>query len=105
MKEELLIRAVRPWSGPDAGPPRRVHTCDRQAYIDRCLNCERNSCRGTCPPRAGRPRPAVDHDAIRRLKQSGHTNAEIAGILGCDVTTVRRWLRRLAAAPPGASGR
>ena len=94
-----IAGAVRPWDSLDAQrPAERIHTCDSPDRIKRCLDCQRETCSGTCTGTAKGVRGRavqVDVDAIRRLNATGHTMGETARILGCSRTTVSYWIKKM----------
>lgn len=91
--------ACRPWDSLDAQRrPRRVHTCDPQEQIDKCLACEREDCASySCPEVGGMNKNKAERikRELEPLLRAGIKRKDIAQMLGVTTSTVRRWIEKL----------
>lgn len=92
--------AVKPWNSVDAmKPPKKIHTCDPQEQINRCLECPIGGCNGgvTCVYRKGEedePQMPKGYDEEKMKKAMAHayTKKDLAKALGLSLYMTKKWL-------------
>lgn len=89
--------AARPWDSLDAmKKPEKVHTCDKQWQIDKCLSCTLDDCHPTICKNGGRTqkKPEIDGDMARRLHAQGYQDPEIARMLCVTEHRIFYWRKK-----------
>ena len=88
---EVYIFAARPWDSPDAHVPLKRIPAQKQAEIDKCLNCpfSEKDC-VNCHARATKN----SRDHIRVVVNEGGSAYEISRALGVSIRTAQRHIRK-----------
>lgn len=98
-----LGHIIKPGRLPEPMDP--VHTCDPQSAIDRCLDCEKDKCCGTCKPedsakytgerRDVKRRKLRDEKILAMISEGRMSDKEICDQLGIGKSTFYNAKKRL----------